>query len=307
LTVWQYGGVDLRSFLLLIGTALCWGISFVFIKVGVEAINPPMVMVLRCAIGGVLLWCFIALRWRTGRHPDGVRSRARSSFVPFLINGLMTGAPLTLVAVGERTIDSGLAGVVNASVPLWAAVLAIRWDREHPTSTRRMVGVTIGFIGVVMLLTIRGGIGGNSEVKGILCSAAAAATYAISGIYVRERMAAIPAVEVAAWSVTWGGAMFLIPGLLSSPLDTSPATKVVVSIALLGVLGTFLGFLGYYELLARVGAARATMVTYLMPVLALVWGALLLNETIRPESLGALVLILLGVWIGSRSPRPAAP
>lgn len=291
--------------MLLFGTALCWGSSFAFIKIAVEdGVHPLLLMVLRCTIGAVLLW--IAVFWMRARTrridlQEGRVARPHARHWPHLLaNGVMTGVPLFLMGVGERSVDSGLAGVANASVPLWAALLAVRWDAQHRTTATRWVGAAIGFVGVVLLIAVRGSIGGSGESGGLLAIAAAAFIYAVSGIYTRERLNDVPSVEVAAWAVTWGAALFAVPAFVFWTPSSLPSTAALVSILLLGVLGTFGGFLLYYELLHRVGAARATLVTYLMPPMALVYGALLLNEPTRPESLVALALILVGVWIGSR-------
>jgi drug/metabolite transporter (DMT)-like permease len=299
--------MDLRIIMLLAVTAVCWGSSFAFIKVGVDELHPMLVMAIRCGIGGAMLWTLVAVRRARNAHRHGVLARGRAHVKQFVANGLMTGVPLTLVGVGERHIDSGLAGIVNASVPLWAALLAMRWDSQHRTTRRRLVGVAIGFAGVVVLMATRGAIGGAGEVTGLLAVASGSAVYAISGVYVRERLSGIPPVELAAWSVTWAAVLFAVPGILAEPLPDSLSTSVVGSLVLLGALGTCCGFLAYYELLDRAGATRATMVTYLLPPLALVYGAVLLGERMHAESLLAMLVILAGVWIGSRGGASVDP
>jgi drug/metabolite transporter (DMT)-like permease len=293
---------------LLVLTALCWGSSFMFIKVALEELDPVLVMTARCALGAIPLW--ITASWLRRRSGDrlwrGVRTSVRERPWSLLALGLLTGLPLWFVAIGEEHVDSGLAGVVNASVPLWAALLAIRFDPLHRTGPRRMLGVLVGFAGVVLLALARGAIGGGSEAFGIATVAAAGLMYASSAVLVRERLAHLPSVESAAWSVTIGAALFAIPAATNLP-DHAPSGTTIGSIAALGVLGTFLGFLGYYELLARVGAARATMVTYLLPPLALGYGWLLLDEPIGLESIAAMVVILVGVWLGSRPERHDDP
>jgi drug/metabolite transporter (DMT)-like permease len=272
-----------------------------FIKVAVDELDPVLVMVLRCAIGAIPLWITAAwLRSRSGqRLTRGARQAVRERPWSLLLLGLLTGLPLWFVALGETHVDSGMAGVVNASVPLWAALLAIRFDPLHKTGPRRMVGVLVGFAGIVLLALARGSIGGGSEAFGIATVAAAGLMYATSAVLVRERLAHLPSVESAAWSVSIGAALFAVPAAFRLP-SHMPSPNVTASIAALAILGTFLGFLGYYELLARVGAARATMVTYLLPPLALGYGWLLLDERIGPESLAAMGVILAGVWLGSR-------
>ncbi|MCW2956006.1 MAG: family transporter [Thermoleophilia bacterium] len=293
--------------LLLIVTALCWSSSFLFIKVAVGELDPVLVMELRCIVGALPLWA--TAWWMRRRRGEalgrGVAVAVRQRPWSLLALGVLTGLPLWLVAIAEEHIDSGLAGIVNASVPLWAALLALRFDRQHPTGPRRLVGVAVGFAGVVLLAAARGAIGGSAEVVGILTVASAGCMYAAGAVLVRERLARVPSVEQAAWSVTIAAALFAVPSVMALP-DSLPSADAIGSILALGLLGTFLGFLGYYELLARIGAARATMVTYLLPPLAVGYGWLLLEERVGFETLGAMLVVLLGVWLGSRPERVRA-
>lgn len=291
--------------MLLLVTALCWGSSFMFIKVAIEELTPLAVMVLRCGIGAVPMWiAAVWLRRRRGDAAGSILRDARERRWSLLAVGLMTGVPLWLVALGEEHIDSGLAGVVNASVPLWAALLALRFDAAHRTGRRRMGGVVVGLAGVVLLAVTRGSIGGGGEALGIALVASAGLLYASSAILVRERLGALPSVESAAWSITIAAVAFSVPVALTLP-GSMPSAHVIGSVLALALLGTFLGFLAYYELLDRVGATRALMVTYLLPPLALGYGALLLDERIGIESVAAMVVILAGVWLGSRAERTA--
>lgn len=295
--------------MLLAVTALCWGASFMFIKVAIEELQPLLVMVLRCGIGAVPMW-LVAIALRARRDSRPLRAIARDAMShrwTLLALGVLTGVPLWLVARGEEHIDSGLAGVVNASVPLWAALLALRFDDAHRTDARRMAGVIVGFGGVVLLALTRGSIGGGSEALGVATVAAAGLLYATSAILVRERLGSIPSIEAAAWSITIAALVFAAPAWSGAP-DSMPSTDVVHALLALSLLGTFVGFVTYYELLSRVGAARATMVTYLLPPLALGYGWLLLGERIGAEVIAAMSVILLGVWLGTRGRRaPGAP
>jgi drug/metabolite transporter (DMT)-like permease len=299
-------GMRRLEMLLLGATALFWGSSFMFIKISIEELSPMLVMVVRCAIGGAGLWIAAALMLRRSSTPRTLRSSVREALLtrPYAlaIVGLLTGLPLTLIAVAEQHVDSGLTGVINASVPLWAAVLAIWFDDAHRTGPWRIAGVSIGFAGVVLLAASRGVMHGGSEAWGIALIVVATFMYAVSAIIVRERLTNVPGVQVAAWSVSVAAVMFVVPALMQLP-SQPVSTRVIGAMLALGIVGTFLGFLCYYELLSRVGATRAAMVTYLIPPFALAYGWLLLSEQIGVESLVALALILAGVWIGSREER----
>lgn len=277
---------------LLIVTALCWGTSFAFMKIAVRELSPAALMSLRCGIGMLILW---PVAWRIG----GSVSLPRRDHVALWANGAMTAAPFLLIAWGVHRIDSGIAGIVNASVPLWSVLLTLRWDAQHRTGAGRIAGVLVGFAGVVLLLATRGTLAGHAASFAIVACATGALLYAVSGVFVRERLSQLSAPVVAAWSITWAAIILAVPAAFGPPVRHVTA-EAAVALLLLGVLGTGIGMLAYYQLLAVGGAARAALVTYLLPPLAVVWGAILLGEALRVDAVAAMVLILAGVWLASR-------
>jgi len=291
--------VTRRVFFLLIVTALCWGSSFAFMKIAVEEIPPAAMMSLRCAIGALVLWP--AVLWLARRRSERVRGFSRATHRDLFLNGAMTAVPFFLIAWGLQQLDSGVAGIVNASVPLWSAVLGVRWDQEHRTTRNRTVGIALGFAGVVLLFAVRGALDGSGELVALAAAASGALIYAVSGIFVRERLIHVPAASVAGWSVTWAAVLLGLAGMFElAGRVPHVSTAGVVSVVILGVVGTGAGMLAYYELIAVAGATRASLVTYLLPPLAVFYGVVLLEERVRIEALAAMVLILAGVAIASR-------
>ncbi len=294
-----------RALVLLTITAMSWGASFALIKFALAELEPSVVMAARCVIGILVLWPFVLVqRGRTAANVEHDVSRP-GDHGALLLNGVMTGVPFFLVAWGVQSVDSGIAGVINASVPVWAALLAIRLDPGAPVTRRTLAGVGVGFAGVFMLFALRGALEGRAAVHGLAACCAAAFIYAISGIFVRRRLAHRASSVVASWSVTWGAVVLLI-GTVGAWPHHIPSGSVVIATVVLGIVGTGIGMLAYYELLAVAGAARASLVTYLLPPLAIVWGVLLLGERIRIDEVLAMLLILAGVWLGSGSARASA-
>lgn len=289
-----------RALILLTITALSWGASFALIKFALAELDPSVVMAARCVIGVAVLWPYVVMQRRRAtqdRAFDVARPGDRGAL---FLNGVMTGVPFFLVAWGVQSVDSGIAGVINASVPVWAALLAMRLDPGAPVSRRTLAGVGVGFAGVFMLFALRGALEGQAAVHGLAACSAAAFIYALSGIFVRRRLAHRASSVVASWSVTWGAGVLLL-GTIGAWPHHMPSSSVLVATIVLGIVGTGVGMLSYYELLAVAGAARASLVTYLLPPLAIVAGVLLLDEQIHPDEVAAMLLILGGVWMGSRT------
>ena len=289
-----------RAWILLALNALTWGSSFLFIKLVVEGTTPLMLTFGRCALGAVVMWLYIWLR----RAPAIISGRQgleyhRSERVGLLIVALMTGIPFTIFAWAETHITSGLAGIANASTPVWSTLLAMRWDQHHRGSRMRWIGVAMGFGGVAILLIAEGATGSMADTLALASLTVAAFCYSIGGITTRVRLLQVDSARVAAWSSTIPALLFAIPAIYSLH-GQLPPTKALLALVALGVVPTGIGLLLYYRLLAMVGASRAAMVTYVMPPLAVAYGATFLNESVTVIAVGSMIVILLGVFIGSR-------
>jgi drug/metabolite transporter (DMT)-like permease len=298
-----------RRYPVLIGLlALVWGSSYLFIEVAVREIEPTAMMFLRLAVAGVLLLGF--LRWQRG--PTAL-AEVRAAWRPGLVLGLINGAlPFTLIAWGQKHIDSGVAATVNATIPIFVVLLAIRFRPSERATGLRLVGILAGLVGVAVLT------GGQPDVglwaiAGVLAVVVASVSYAAGGLYGQLRLEGTPGPVLATASMV-GGALILLPlAVLQFPTEL-PSWEAAASLAALTVLGTVLGQLVLYRTLRLHGASRLSLVTYLMPIVAILWGVLLLNEPITAGLVLGLALILLGVGVGSggvRLPRrtaaPAAP
>ncbi|MDP8911671.1 MAG: DMT family transporter [Actinomycetota bacterium] len=290
---------------LLLILALIWGASYLFIKVAVEELAPTTTMALRLVLAAALLLAFLV-------HRIGVRrafAEIRGAGVDGLVLGVLnTAVPFTLIGWGEQHIDSGVAAIANASVPIFNALLAVRFLPSERIHGARLAGVLLGLFGVAVLAGVDPA-GGWPAVAGTLAVVLASLLYAAAGIYGQRRVSETAGPVLAAASTLFG-ALVLLPFALVQAPSSVPSWEALGSIAALGVLGTALAQLILFRMLRLHGSARLSLVTYLMPPIALVYGALLLGEEITVTMLAGLGLILLGVALGSgamRTFRRAAP
>jgi drug/metabolite transporter (DMT)-like permease len=284
-----------RSYALLIGSlAAIWGASYLFIKVAVRDFPPAAMIELRLAVAGILLALFLVARigWRNALRE--LRGAGWAGFAIGIVNGAI---PFTLIAWGEKHIDSGIAAVANASVPIFNAVLVPWLLPAERLSRRRLAGVLVGIVGVVVLTLAQPTVSWWF-VAGTAAVVVASISYAFGGILAQHSLSNARGPTLAAASML-GGAVALLPLALFDLPDHTPGWKPAASLAALTLAGTALAQLILFRAIRLHGSARVSLVTYLMPPAALVYGAVLLDEPVTPGSLGGLGLIMLGVGLGS--------
>jgi drug/metabolite transporter (DMT)-like permease len=285
--------------------AAIWGASYLFIKVGVRDFEPTVLMTLRLFIGGLILLLFLTLTTGGRQAVASVRAAWREGLVFGTINGAL---PFTLIAWGEKHIDSGVAAIANASVPIFVAILATWVFPSERVTGVRLFGVLLGLLGVGVLAGFNPE-GGWWAVAGTLAVVVASIAYAWSNLFSQPRIGAAGAVVLAAGSMV-GGALVMLPLGLAQLPDHVPSWKALGSVAALGILGTAVAQLILYRMLHLHGSARTTLVSYLIPVTALFYGIVILDEPLTLAKVGGLALILVGVALGSgilRLSRRRAP
>ncbi|MBA2946794.1 DMT family transporter [Streptomyces himalayensis] len=267
--------------------SLVWGFSFLLIKVGTHGYGPLQVTLGRLFFGTAVL--AVALVAKRERLPRGARTWGHLMVAAFLLNAL----PFSLFAFSELTIPSTLAGICNATTPLWGMALSLVALSEDRPTRRRVAGLGIGFIGVLTVLGAWQGFGGL-DFAGTAMALAASLSYAIGWIYVRRTLAGSGHSNL---SLT--GAQLLLATVqlaVVTPAFTTLPTHVAVvpllAIAALGILGTGLAFLIQYGLVAEVGPTTAQMVTYFVPVIATAAGVAVLGESLSWSTpVGALIIL----------------
>jgi drug/metabolite transporter (DMT)-like permease len=279
-----------------------WGASYLFIKVGVEEMEPSTLMAGRFVLAGaVLLGVLVVQRGLRGAIDD-LRSTGRHGVILGILNGVV---PFWLISWGETRIDSGVAAVANATVPIFVALLALRVNPGERSTGLRLVGILAGLAGVAVLAGIEPE-HGTWAILGVLAVVLASLFYAGGNLYTQHNFAGTAPIVIATSSVASGALLVLPAGIVQAPGDV-PSWKALGSVVALGVLGTAVASLVLYRLIARYGSSRTALVTYLLPVFALFYGAVLLDEPLRLSALLGLLLILAGVALGSglaRRPRP---
>ena len=255
---------------MLLVLASLWGASFMFIKVGVRELHPTTLVCLRLGIGALTLLPLLLVR-------IGVRESARlmrASLGPLVLTGLVNSAiPIVSIAWAEKRLDSGLTAVIQAAAPLFTALLALAFVRSERVTGLRLVGLLAGFAGVALLV--------GAQPSGELTAALAVVFSALS-------VGALTTATLA-----------LLPLALTHLPPHFPSWKVTGAVLALAVGGTGVAYLLYYALLAGAGASRSILVTYLVPALALAYGALFLGEPLTAAAVAGLALVLGGVALGT--------
>ncbi len=285
----------------LIGLALIWGASFLFIKLAVHDVSPEVLLLGRSAFGFVTLAVIVRAMGRPILGP-GWRARIASFAVMAITNAVI---PWIAIAWGEERISTGLASILNATTTLWTAVL-IYWvvPSERPTLVN-YAGVLLGFAGVVVLVypdLAAHGITGSFF--GALAVIVASLSYAVNAMYQRRKMRNVSVFELSLGQLA-------VTIVLATPLaaPTMPQAHLhlasILSILALGAGGTGIAYLFYYYVMNSLGAVRAAGVTLLVPVTAVFWGVVLLGERLSVPIVAGMVVILAGVILTNirRVPR----
>ena len=291
-----------RAWVLFVLSSLIWGIPYLFIKIAVEAGVPPaFVAWSRIALASVLL---VPLAWYRGAL-RGLRGRGRA-IVGYA--ACEVAVPFVLIALGERYITSSLAAILIATMPLTVALLS--WwltPAERPTGLR-LAGLVVGFGGVVALLGVDVA-GRRGELLGAAMVLLATVGYAIAPIIVDRYLADLdPLGPVAASLIV--ATIALLPAVVATPPARMPGPAALVSIAVLGVICTAMGLVVFFRLIIEAGPSRASVVTYVNPVVAVVVGVLVLAERLGALSIAGLLLVLAGSWLstgGRHQTADAAP
>ncbi|MDP6785755.1 MAG: EamA family transporter [Rhodospirillales bacterium] len=290
-----------RSLALLVLLSAIWSSPFVFIKIGVETVPPLTMTVGRVVLASVVLYA--VLRWRRQSLPGG--GRLWGMFIGLAVLG--NALPFTLIAWGEERIDSGLAAILMAVMPLATVILTHFFTADERAGVAKVLGVAVGLAGVAFLVGTEALRGLGGDVWRQLGVAGAALSYAAAATLARRLPPLTPVVRTTA--VMLCGCLVMIPLALAfeRPWTLGPSTESVVSIVYLGLVPTALGTILYFRLISDAGATFVSFVNYLIPVLGVLWGFLFLDERVSVQALVSMAAILAGIAIATLRPRPARP
>lgn len=288
------------SLLRLITLALMWGSSFVWIKLALHGFSPWQITLLRVALASavLVLLCWLA-KQRLPREPKLWLAVA----VPIVFGSVL---PFTLFGVGERTVDSSLAGVLNSTTPLWTLLIALLLRQERGIGAGRITGLLLGFAGTVLILAPWQS--GGLLSWGALACLAAAASYGVSYSYIGARLTGRVAPMVLTAMQLLGATaltLVLLPVFGRTPVE--PAPSALLAVGVLGVFGTGVAFALMNRLIADDGPTAAASVGYLLPVVSVLLGAATLGEELNPRIIAGMLVVLLGVALSRRRAKPAEP
>jgi len=288
--------VSRRYVFLLVVLGAIWGSSYLFIKIGVRDLSPAALIEVRLLCAAPIL---VAFAW--SRYGGKALVRA---WRPGLVLAVLNAAvPFTLIAWGEKWVDSGTAAVANSSVPIFVALLAVFFVPSERSTGWRLVGVLLGLVGVAILAGVHPQ-GGWHGAVGVGAIVVASISYAAANLYAGRRMS-VGGPVLAAVSMT-GALVLLLPLALATLPSHAPGWKSVGSGVALGLLGTALAQILSYRMIRLYGSSRSVLVAYMLPAFALFYGAVFLSEGVSLQKLAGLVLISGGVALGSGAVRIAS-
>jgi drug/metabolite transporter (DMT)-like permease len=281
--------------------AALWGASFLFIRVGVAEFGVAPLMALRVSIGAVVLMIMLALRGTPRASFATLRSRALPLFVVGVLN---SAAPFCLFAFAELTLTAGLTSVINATTPLWGALVAFVWLKDRLTPLRTL-GMFIGFSGVVSLVwgqiaAPHGALAPSASATALAALAAtcAALLYGIAANFTKRYLTGVDSLTIATGSMI-GGSLALIPFAIATWPAAAVSPHAWGAVLSLGVACTGIAYLIFFHLIAVAGPARAITVTFVIPVFGILWGALFLNERVDAGMLEGCAVVLVGTALAT--------
>lgn len=273
-----------RDVLELVVLAGVWGASFLFMRVAAPELGPVALIWLRVGIAAVCLLPVAALR---------SRGSLRGRLLPIAVVGVINSAvPFCLLAYATLSVTAGLASILNATSPLWGALVAHAWLKDRLTRSRAL-GLAVGFGGVVFLVWGRASFRSGGAGLAVVAALAAAVSYGIAASYTKRKLAGVDPLALAAGSQL-AAAIVLAPAAVLLWPAHAVAPRAWGAVLGLGVACTAFAYVLYFRLIAHVGPARAIAVTFLVPPFALAWGGLFLGEPLTGRTMAAACVILAG-------------
>ena len=281
----------------LLALAALWGAAFLFMRVAVPAFGPLALAFLRVFGAALVLVPLLALR--------GELATMRRHWRAIAIVGLVNSAlPFLCFAYAALTINAGVSAIFNSATPLFAAIVAWLWLRDRMTSLR-VVGLAIGFAGVLWLGWDKADFGPGGSASAIAACLLATMSYGIGPSLTKRHLSGVPPLAVAAGSQVAAAIFLVAPAALAWPA-VAPSPAAWLMMALLAFLGTGFAYVLYFRLIANAGPANAVAVTYLIPIFAVVWGGVFLGERLTPTLVAGCLVIFVGTALatGVLRPRP---
>lgn len=281
-----------KNWLAFAALGVIWGIPYFLIKVAVQEVSPFVLVSARLTVAALIL---LPIAWQRG----ALRGILAHSGALFAFAVLEFVIPFSAISYGERWISSSTAGILMAMVPIAVVLLSRFFALQEPLGIRRLVGLLIGFGGVIALVGL-GPIEGVRGWEGVGCMLLATVGYALGPLIVQRFLKELSPIAPVAVSIAMAALVMLVPALATLP-TVLPSTPVLASLLALGAICTAIAMLLMFYLISSAGASRATLITYVNPAVAALLGVGILHERLGVGGLLAFALILLGTWLSTRS------
>lgn len=279
-----------RDWLVFLALGLMWGSSYLFIKLAVDSFGTFTLISLRLLAGALLLWVVVRLT----RTP---LPRDRRTYGHLLVMAVVNVAlPFALITWAERSVDSALAAILNSTVPLFVLVIAPAFLPDEPIRLNGVIGLAVGFAGVILLVS-PGLVSASGDPAGELAMLASSVAYACGNVYSRRNVRGLPALIPAVFQVSIAFLIVVtLAIILEQPWTTAtPDAQAWFSVLWLGIIGSGFAYLAYFHLLRSWGATRTALVAYTLPVVGIILGYLVLDESIDAALIVGTGLIIGGV------------
>jgi drug/metabolite transporter (DMT)-like permease len=283
-----------RGWMAFAALGVIWGVPYFFIKIAVQELSPLVLAWGRISLGALIL---LPIAW----HRGGLRDLwpHKGPLVAFALVEFVI--PFCMISYGERWISSSVAGILIATVPLTIALISRFFGLHEPLGAWRLTGLIMGFAGVAALLGF-GAISGPAGWAGVGCLLLATLGYAIGPLIVQRHLSGVDSAGAAAASLLVGSLVLLPLAIYAFP-SRMPSTLALISMVILGAICTALAMVLLFYLIGQAGASRASVITYINPLVTTLLGVLILREHLGVGGITAFALILLGSWLGTRGRR----
>jgi drug/metabolite transporter (DMT)-like permease len=285
-------GMSGRSWAILLALSVLWGGSFFFIEIAIRDVRPFTLVLVRVTLAAAALWLFVLARKQ-------VVPRTRETAAAFVVLALLNNVlPFSLFAWGQTQIESGLASILNATTPIWGVIVAHLFTGDERMTPGKIAGVLLGFAGVAVMIggDLLKDLGG--ELLAQLACLAATLSYAFAGVYARRFKAmGVPPTMVATGQLS-ASALLVLPLVLlfEQPWKAAaPGPATWAALLALALFCTSLAYILYFQLVASAGATNTLLVTFLIPITAILLGSLVLGEVLEGRHFAGMALIGLGL------------
>ena len=284
--------MESKDWVLLISLAAIWGSAFMFIKISAVEFGPILLVTLRLLIAGLVFM------------PLLLKKQNRLQFKPYLPSILIIAVvsnalPFTLFAFASLGATSNMLGILNGTTAFLTTFIAYFWLKEF-ISSKQIVGLFLGFIGVVILVNPANG---SSTILASMCALVGSLCYAFNGNYLQKYHQNSNKIVLIGWSMLFGGLLMLPLAVFNLP-NQMPNFNSFLALLWLAVVSTGIGYLAYVRLIDRIGAVKTSTLTYLLPVFSIIWGAIFLNENITLIIFGGFMFVMMGMYFANSVKKP---